>query len=295
MCSQYNVARRCMILLFNSLLLVVMLSSLFTITTAEEGIYNNDKNNTTKHEVIEPKDTNHHPIGIDDSDSNNLISLFREKLKNLGPEEEDYDEEEIQFFINNENLLRRFLIARHNNLDKAYDMAMATIRWRSTTKPSKITLPTTTTKNDDSSMLNLYDKTTKDGLPILYIPISSFSSSSTTDNEDDYFYNDDVRRIIYFMEQTNTSNEKLFVIVDMKDYSPRSIFHITKILRQHIIPILTNYYPERLGFAAFIHCDWIFDKAFRLLTRWMDNPTIQQKLYHFRDDGKDFLKQHILK
>ena len=75
-----------------------------------------------------------------------LIAPLKEKLLLLQSEER-LDEDEITSFIHDEHNLRRFLVARDNDLDKSYEMAAAAIKWRSEIKPANLTVADFVTAN----------------------------------------------------------------------------------------------------------------------------------------------------
>jgi len=96
--------------------------------------------------------------------------------------------------------------------------------------------------------------------------------------------------VAYHLEASQSRNPggKSFVILDMKRMGYFS--DMPKI--RGLARIFNDYYPERLGRAVFIHCDWVFDKLFRFGIQWVDKRT-KEKCIDFRDNGAECLLQFI--
>jgi hypothetical protein len=204
-----------------------------------------------------------------------LLAPLRAKLEALDLEDKCGDE--IQKLIRSEEDMGRFLVARHNNLHQALIMAKATVRWRATIQPSSLTIANDF-PNAYAQGVWRFAGTTKKGWTVLHVTACHWNSFA-------YSVDEYIKMVAYHVERTSTKN---FLIFDMKNMG--YLVDMRK-LRQ-LAHILSDYYPERLGCACFVNCDWVFDKFFHIAIRWVD-PRTQTKCIDFRDNGAEFLLQHI--
>ncbi|CAB9518972.1 CRAL TRIO domain protein [Seminavis robusta] len=203
-----------------------------------------------------------------------LLGPFREKLKALPPV--DYDAEEITALAGSDADMARFLIARNNNLEKAFAMAKGTLAWRSRFHPAALTVQDFATAHGQDVWR--FAGTTKNGWNVLHVTAAHWKSFS-------YGVDEYVKMVSYHVERSTTKN---FIIFDMY----RMAYFIDMRKLRALAYILADYYPERLGCAVFVNCDWIFDKFFNIAIRWVDQRTAN-KCIDFRDNGAEFLLQHI--
>ena len=216
-----------------------------------------------------------------------LLDPFRERLNALlhqetNPKEyQKYDATEVNTLADSDDDMGRFLVARHNDLDKAVAMASAALQWRSKFKPSQLTPADFPTGH--SQAVWRFAGTTKNGWGILHITAKNWSSWA-------YSVDEYIKMVAYHMEQNlaRNGNQKNFLILDMT-----SMGYLTDMrkLRQ-LAKVLNDYYPERLGAGIFVNCDWVFDKLFNICIKWVDKRT-QEKLIDFRSNGAEFLREHV--
>ena len=216
-----------------------------------------------------------------------LFEPFRQRLKSLidpdaNPKEyQKYDTTEVTHFMESEDDMGRFLIARNNDLYKAVAMSSEALKWRSKFQPSQSTPSDFPTAH--SQGVWRFAGRAHNGWGILHVTAKHWSSFA-------YSVDEYIKMVAYHMEQSlrRNGNQKNFLIFDMT--SMGYLVDMRK-LRQ-LAKVLNDYYPERLGAAVFVNCDWVFDKLFHICIKWVDKRT-QEKVVDYRTNGADFLKQHI--
>ena len=184
---------------------------------------------------------------------------------------------------NDEDNLRRFLVARDNDLDKSYDMAAAAIKWRSEIKPSTLTVADFSTAN--SQGMWRFAGYAKNGWLVrtsLFLP-GSYST-------EEY-----VRYIAYMMETnikrmdpTNPNGQRHFIVFDMLGMNYNTDFAKLR----ELIRIANDYHPERLGIALVVNASTLFWGLWKIMSPWMDLYT-SEKVEVLTSDCKDFLEEHV--
>lgn len=211
-----------------------------------------------------------------------LLAPFREKLETLKSDVKKYDVAEVEALAASHDDMGRFLIARNNDLDKAFSMAQAALQWRSKFKPKDITVKDFPTAHAQG-VWRLAGRT-KDGCGIIHITAANWSSFA-------YSVDEYVKMVAFHIEQSlaqNPEGSKTFLILDMRNMG---YFTDMRKLRS-LARILSDYYPERLSMSVFVNCDWVFDKLCHICVRWVDKRTAE-KTIDFRDNASELLLQHI--
>jgi len=185
--------------------------------------------------------------------------------------------------------LKRYLLARQNNIDKTYEMAKDAIQWRLEKKPEAIRVSDFSTANEQG--VHRFAGYAKNGWPIILITGRLWDPS-------EYSMEEYVNMIAFLME-TNIkrmdpsipdSNKKHFVLMDVKGMS--YLKSDLKKIRQ-FVKIVADYYPERLGLSVVVNADAVTDYLWKFCKMFMDQRTIN-KVQIFRADGYlDFLDEHI--
>ena len=278
-------------------------SSLSTTTTAKtEATAETNNGASSAADIIKnPLITTGDDIVADDS----LLDEFRSKLLELKQEpkstddaerEDDanaqggavlYDNTEIDNMIKDDNNLRRLLIARCNNLEKSLTMAKGIIQWRTKIQPHKLTVQDFPIAHAQG--VYRFAGYAKNGWGIIKVIARNWSSYA-------YSVDEYCKMVAYYMEHNlarcrnnaNGDTAKNFLIFDMKHMSYMSDFRKLRVLAK-----LTNdYYPERLGIAVIVNCDYVFDMIFNIMVRWVDKRT-SNKAIDFRTNGSEFLREHV--
>lgn len=211
-----------------------------------------------------------------------LLPLFRKKLEALKADDTNFDLAEVEALASSDEDLGRFLIARNNNLGKAYAMARATLRWRSNYKPREIVVKDFPTAQAQG--VYRLAGTTKDGCSILHVTAANWSSFA-------YSVDEYVKFLSFHIELSlaqNPQKGKIFFIVDQKKMRYLSDMRKLRFLTR----AFSVYYPERLSKIVFVNCNWVFDKLFDFCVRWVDKRT-RDRCVDFRDNAAEFLLQHI--
>jgi len=220
---------------------------------------------------------------VDDSKvDETLLPLFREKLEALKVDGTKFDLAEVEALASSDEDIGRFLIARNNDLGKAYDMARATLKWRSKFKPKEIVVKDFPTAQAQG--VYRLAGTTKDGCGILHITSANWGSFA-------YSVDEYVKSLTFHYELSlaqNPRGDKMFFIFDMKNMGYLTDMRKLRFLAR----AMSVYYPDRLSKAVFVNCDWVFDKLFSICVRWVDKRT-REKCVDFRDNAAEFLLQHI--
>lgn len=207
-----------------------------------------------------------------------------------------YDPQEIKAMISNEDTLKRYLISRSNNWNKALAMLKNTIQWRTQHKPATLT-PKDFPIAHPQGVWRMSGYA-KDGSPILLVKAANWRSF-------DYGVEEYISMVSFHVEQAltrayqrqkeqkgsqdNLKDEvQLILIFDMRNMSYMS--DIRKL--RALVQIVTSHYPERLRKAVCVNCDWIFDKLFHMMVQWVDQRTAN-KCVDFRDNGAEHLLEHI--
>jgi len=210
-----------------------------------------------------------------------LLPLFRKKLEVLKCDKKS-NLAELEALASSDEDLSRFLIARNNDLGKAYAMARGTIRYRSKFKPREIVVKDFP-KAQAQGLYRLAG-TTKDGCGILHATVANWDSFA-------YSVDEFVKFLTFHVELSlarNPQGGKIFFIFDVKKMGYVSDMRKLRFLAR----AFSVYYPERLSKAVFVNCDWAFDKLFNLCIRYLDKRT-REKCVDFRDNAAEFLLQHI--
>lgn len=224
-------------------------------------------------------------VGTSRPANDELVAPLREKLLLL-KSEQGYDESEIVSFCDDESNLRRFLVARDNDLEASYAMANLAIKWRSEIHPGSLTTADFATAN--SQGVWRFAGYAKNGWPIMLVRTSLYDPSC-------YSTEEYVRYIAYMMEtnvkrvdSSNPNGQKHFIIFDMLGMQYNT--DLAK-LRQ-LIKIANDHNPERLGIAMVINASALFWGLWKIMSAWMD-PATSEKVKVFTTDYVDFLEEHV--
>ena len=220
--------------------------------------------------------------------NNSLIAPLRERLLKLKQSTADWcDEEESHCFCNDKDNLCRFLVARDNNLDSAYTMAAAALKWRCEIKPSALTVADFPTANAQGTWR--FAGYATNGWPIILVRAGLWDSYAYTTEE----Y---VKFIACFLETNarrmdttiSPHGQRHFIIFDLKGMKYRCDMQKQK----QLIKLANDYYPERLGIALVINANALFWGLWKLISPWMDKAT-SEKVRVFQKDYMPFLEEHV--
>jgi len=221
-----------------------------------------------------------------------LIEPLRERLTKLKNEPENLNGVEIDAMCgnDNDNELRRFLVARVNNLEDTYAMAADCLRWRCKKKPSEIRVSDFAVANGQGVWR--FAGYAKNGWPVIL-------ATSSLWKPEEYSVDEYVTMLAFFMETSikqmdpamadPAKNGKHYIIFDMR--GTHFLNQDFKMLRQ-FVKICADYYPERLGYGVVIHTNIAFQMMWKIIKRWMNKRT-SEKAVLFGKDYHAFLDEHI--
>jgi hypothetical protein len=232
----------------------------------------------------------HTPESIKPDES--LLEPLREKLLKFKDEKQTADEKyvaldeaELEDFLSTDHL-NRFLVARSNNFDKAYQMTKDAYVWRCKYHPTKLTVANDFAKANAQGVWRFMGYA-KNGWPILLVRAAVWDPST-------YSLDEYIRMVAYYMEgniqrMTDPKNHQHFLLFDMKGMSyfksdMRKLLALAK--------MTADYFPERLGVGVAINVDMLTMACWSIMSRILDKRT-KDKAFFFRKNYQDFLDEHI--
>ncbi|KAL0928353.1 hypothetical protein M5K25_000230 [Dendrobium thyrsiflorum] len=162
-------------------------------------------------------------------------------------------------------MIRRFLRSRDSNLEKASDMFLKFLKWRTTVHNGFIS--EAQIQNELSQNKLFIQGFSKKGSPILIAFPSKHYPSKRDMNE---FKN----LVVYYLDKIcdmmTRNQEKLVSIVDFQGWGYSNCD-----IRGYLaaLDILQNYYPERLGKVFLIHVPSLFMRAWKIVYPYIDKNT----------------------
>jgi hypothetical protein len=190
-----------------------------------------------------------------------LLVPFRERLLKLVDE---IGETEVRRICDDDYALRRLLLARLNNIDKAYSMAVDVLRWRSQIKPSELKVSDFATANSQACWH--FAGYAKNNWPIILIKANCWDPTK-------YSLDEYVKMVAFFLERNEKRmnpadpEAKNCVVMDMKGMSYLKLCF--RKIRQ-LVKLIAAYFPERLGNCVVCNADtvtcWIYSFRFVIST-----------------------------
>lgn len=201
------------------------------------------------------------------------------------------DEKYIKEFID-DKILNRFMLARDNKIDKAFDMWVVWFKWRNTYHPDKISIEDIKYElNTGKAFIHGEDI---EGRPCMIIfPAKHFPSETK--------FEDTMKYMVYMLEKITKlsdekGSEKIVAIVDRSNVGLSNIDY--NVLGQSgIIQMLQDFYAERLHAVYVLHVNWIFRMVFKLISPFMSEKTTSKlKILSSVDELSSFFtKENLLK
>jgi hypothetical protein len=166
-----------------------------------------------------------------------LLEPFRERLLKLVDE---IGEKEVRRLCDDDYALRRLLLARLNNLDKAYCMAVDILRWRTQIKPSELTISDFATANSQACWM--FAGYAKNNWPVILIRANRWDPTKYT--VDEY-----VKMVAFFLDRNEKRmnpadpEAKNYIVFDMKgmSYLKSDLRKLRQFVKQ-----TADSFPERL-------------------------------------------------
>lgn len=208
--------------------------------------------------------------------------LSKNNNLNINQVDEDHVEPAVLFILSyiNSNIVKRFLIARKDNKDKAFEMWTKWIEWKIKTRPERITY-------DDVAIDICTNKAFIEGFdyngrPLLILQFKKHFPNLTTLERT-------IKLSLYMFEKaislTNErkEQEQVGVIADA-DNIGWSNFDKEALGKNGILTILQNYYPERLGQIYVVNVSMIGRLILKAALQFFDEKTKLKVLVLSKND-----------
>ena len=177
----------------------------------------------------------------------------------------------LQDFYTNIDCILRFLIAREFDSNKAFEMWKKWVDWRLSYKPELISPNEESVKKQLETGKLLWHKTDKGNRPVLYYRMKyHVPNLADLDNN--------LRFLVYMIEQGCKEADKLgsrqiCVIYDRRGYSKKQQDPNSMKAMKLLIPILQDYYPERLHCYYVMGANWFFRAMFTVVKTFLSEKT----------------------
>jgi len=193
------------------------------------------------------------------------VEPLKEKLIQL-IEDEALDADEVRPVCEDENYIRRCLVASMNDEKKAYKVGASGLRWRSKYKPSQIKLgdfPTAAAQD-----VWQFAGSAKNGWPVVF-------GQSSKWNPWKYGTDEYIRSVAFMLETCEKAMDpadpfaRIYMILDMKGMS---VFYNDLRKLRHFAKLTSEYYPERcLGVA--VNSDLVTSVLWKLFSPMLGKRT----------------------
>lgn len=200
----------------------------------------------------------HRDCGLDDQDEEQKrVCLLRDIVVKQDPSCKDIDD----------STLRRFLVARDLDVEKAANMFMKYIIWRKTFVP-KGCISVSEVSNQMAQNKMFMQGKDKQGHPIAVL-FGARHSACKAGGMDEFR-----RYLVFVLDKLCSSmpdgQEKFTIIGDLQGYG-----YCNSDIRGNLaaISILQDYYPERLAKVFIIHAPYIFTTMWKIIYPFIDKKT----------------------
>lgn len=174
-------------------------------------------------------------------------------------------------FYTNVDCVLRFLNAREFDMPKAFEMWKKWVDWRLSYKPELISPSEECIKKQLEPGKLVWHKTDKGNRPCLYYRMKYHVPNLAN-------LDDNLRFLIYMIEQGCNEADKLgsrqiCVIYDRRGYSKKQHDPNSMKAMKLLIPILQDYYPERLHCYYVLGANWFFRAMFTIVKTFLSEKT----------------------
>lgn len=195
-------------------------------------------------------------------------------------------------FYTNVDCILRFLTAREFDSAKAFEMWKKWVDWRLSYKPEQISPTEECVRKQLETGKLVWHKTDKGNRPCLYYRMRYHVPNLTS-------LDDTLRFLIYMIEKGCNESDKLgsrqiCVVYDRRGYSKKQNDPNSMKAMKLLIPILQDYYPERLNRYYVLGANWFFRAMFTIVKTFLSEKTANkvkvlaedQELLNFFDKHK---------
>ncbi|XP_031399547.1 CRAL-TRIO domain-containing protein C23B6.04c-like [Punica granatum] len=177
-----------------------------------------------------------------------------------------------------DSCLRRYLVARNWNVNKARKMLEESIKWRASYKPEEIRWPEVAHEGETGkvSRANFFDRF---GRTVLIMRPGKQNTASPEGN---------IRHLVYIIENSilnlREGQEQMSWLIDFTGWTLNT--NIPVRTARDIINILQSHYPERLAVAFLYNPPRFFEAFYKALKYFMDPKTSEKvKFVYPKDKG----------
>lgn len=173
--------------------------------------------------------------------------------------------------------LRRYLVARNWNLEKAKKMLEDTLKWRSSYKPHEIRWDQVEKEGETGkvSRANFVDRF---GRPVLIMRPGKQNTKTGEGN---------VRHLVYLIENAILNlpegQEQMSWLIDFTGYSLNATNIQPKTARD-IINVTQSHYPERLAIIVLYNPPKLFQAFFKVISYFIDPKTSMKMKFVYPND-----------
>jgi len=177
-------------------------------------------------------------------------------------------------YYTNQDAIKRFAIAQDFKTDQVIEKWKNWVQWRTTYKPEKIREDEEAIERQmETGKLRWY-KYDKERRPCLYYKMRYHRPGLANTDES-------VRYFVYMLEKGLQEAEKLgsskvVVLYDRKGYSKKNHDPKTVDTMKKLMPILQDYYPERLEVFDVLGANWFYRMMFDVVKVFLSQKTIEK-------------------
>jgi hypothetical protein len=177
-------------------------------------------------------------------------------------------------YYTNQDAIKRFAIAQEFKHDVVIAKWKNWVEWRTTYKPEKISEEEEAIeKQMETGKLRWY-KHDKSKRPCLYYKMRYHRPGLADADEA-------VRYFIYMLEKglqeaDKLGTQKIVVVYDRKGYSKKNHDPKTVDTMKKLMPILQDYYPERLQCFYVLGANWFYRMMFDIVKAFLSKKTIEK-------------------
>ncbi|CAI0383029.1 unnamed protein product [Linum tenue] len=175
--------------------------------------------------------------------------------------------------------LRRYLVARNWNVEKAKKMLQETLEWRSSYNPEEIRWPEVAHEGETGKIYRA-SFCDRQGRPVLILR-PGMQNTKSFDNQ--------IRHLVYMLENAVINlpegQEQMTILIDFTGWS---ITNNVPIKTAHeTASILQNHYPERLAVALLYNPPRIFEAFWKVVKYFLDPMTSQKVKFVYPKRNKE--------
>ncbi|CAH9077909.1 unnamed protein product [Cuscuta europaea] len=210
-----------------------------------------------------------------EQDEDNVLQKVSELRTSLGP----LSERNLHYCT--DACLKRYLLARRSNVDKAKKMLEETLKWRSAFKPEEIRWHEVAMEGETGKLFraSFHDRF---GRTVLILR-PGMQNTTSIENQ--------MKHLVYLIENAILNlpegQEQMAWLIDFTGWSITN--NVPLKTARDSINILQNHYPERLAVALLFNPPRIFETFWKIVKFFLD-PITSQKVKFVYPKNKDSME-----